>query len=293
MSHPTLTDFERRCQKPDHRRVGNWMARRLTRPLALRVTGLVLPWGVSAHMATFAAWAVALGAVACLGCGTMSGWIAGAILLQVWYLLDHVDGQLARYLGTESLDGAALDYLMHHTVNLLVPIGIGWGAAAGGARWWLLLGMAWGVALLLIALVNDVRYKAFIKRLKRLRGELRVIGGSGGRPSPPASLPARPLAAAAWLIRKACEPHVIMNLLGLIALTQWLLGDAGLLTGRTYLAAMGTLSPLLAALTIGRALRNETAEREFAAWFQPPLGHHIVFEDGWWRVAEDNVTSDQ
>jgi hypothetical protein len=286
MASPALSDLEQRCQKPDHRRIGNWMARRLTRPLALRVTRVVLPWGVSAHMATLAAWAVALAAVVCLGCGTIAGWVTGAILLQLWYLLDHVDGQLARYLGTESLDGAALDYLMHHTVNLLVPISIGWGMSAGGQRGWLLLGIAWGVGLLLLGLVNDVRYKAFLKRLKRLEGELRVIGGGGGRPAPPPAVPRRPLAAAVWLARKTCETHVMMNVASLLALVQLLLGDSNLVVGQVYLATMGLVAPLLATATIGRSLHRESAEREFAAWFQPPPGCDLVYDSGWWRVEE-------
>ncbi len=291
----TLPDLEARCQKPDHRRVGNWMARRITRPLALRVTRVVLPLGVSAHAATLVAWATAIAAAVCLGWGTVSGWLLGAALLQLWYLLDHVDGQLARYRGTESLDGAALDYLMHHTVNLLVPIGIGWGAAAGGERGWLLAGLAWGLGLLLVGLVNDVRYKAFIKRLKRIDGELRVIGGGGSRPGPPTRLPRKPRSAVAWLARKACETHVMMNVAGAVALLQWLLcrwlpADACLLTGRTYLATMAILAPLLAAVTIWRGMSSQSAEREFAAWYQPPAGSHLVFENGWWRVEDERVS---
>ena len=57
------------------------------------------------------------------GLGLACGWIVAAGLLQLWYLLDHVDGQLARLRGTASLDGVQLDFLMHHTVNLLVPLG--------------------------------------------------------------------------------------------------------------------------------------------------------------------------
>src|SRR5947209_5546299 len=145
MSATEIADFESRCQKPDHRRVGNWMARRITRPFALRVTRVVLPLGVSAHMATLAAWGVGLAAAASFGWGTVAAWLVGAALLQLGYLLDHVDGQLARYLQTDSLDGTAIDYLMHHTINLLLPIAVGWGLAADGARQWLLLGLAWGV----------------------------------------------------------------------------------------------------------------------------------------------------
>lgn len=290
MSTLELAELEARCQKPDPRRLGNWMARRITRPLALRITRVVLPLGVSAHAATFAAWGVGLAAAFAFGCGSIAGWLVGAALLQLWYLLDHVDGQLARYLETESLDGAALDYLMHHTMNLLLPIGIGWGLAADGQRAWLAVGLAWGVGSLVVGLVNDVRYKAFIKRLKLLHGELRVVGGGGGRPSPPAMMPARPLGAAAWLARKASEPHVVMNVLGLIAAMQWLItnwlpDDAALHVGRGYATAMGLLACALAARTICRDLSCQATEHEFAAWYRPAEGDLLHFEDGWWRVV--------
>ncbi len=54
MKRVSLDDLERRCQKPEHRRVGNWMARRISRPAALRVTHVVAPWGISANTAPLA-----------------------------------------------------------------------------------------------------------------------------------------------------------------------------------------------------------------------------------------------
>lgn len=287
-------EFVRRCQKPDYRRVGNWMARHVTRPLALYITRLVLPLGVTPHMATAAAWLVGLMAVAAFGCETVLAWLVGGALLQVWYLLDHVDGQLARYLGAESLDGAALDYLMHHSMNLLVPIGVGWGLAADGERIWLLLGIAWGVGALLIGLVNDTRYKAFIKRLKRVSGELQVIGGGGGRPSPAMSIP-RSRRAAVWLAKKACEPHVVMNLLMLLGVTQWLIGDRDLLLGRCYVSFMGFVAPSLAAAVVVRGVRQQAAELEFKAWYRLPPGYDLLIRNGNWLIAprEDKTNTDE
>jgi hypothetical protein len=281
-------DFERLCQKPDHRVIGNWMARRVTRPLALKVTRLVAPLGVSAHAATFFAWGAGLAAAFAFAGGTPLFWVVGATLLQLWYLLDHVDGQLARLRGTESLDGAALDYLMHHTLNLLVPIGIGWGFGSRGS---LLAGLSWGLGLFAIGLLHDVRYKAFIKRLKRLHGELRAIGGGGGRPAPPAPMPRRPKTLAGWLARKACETHVIMNVLTLLAIGEWLIGDATLVTGRAYLLIMAALAPSLAAMLLCRSLRQGSAEQEFAAWFQAPDQCEVVRADGWYIVREISETT--
>ena len=291
MKRPTLDELERLCQKPDHRRLGNWMARRISRPAALRVTWLVAPWGVSANTATLAAWAAGMAAAAAFAWGTPGGWLLGAALLQLWYLLDHVDGQLARLRGTASLDGVQLDYLMHHSINLLVPLGVGGGLFIQSLQpAWFGAGLVWAMGALLITLHHDTRYKAFAKRLKRLRGRLEVEGGGGDRPDRPdrpgrrPPLPRRPGRLLAYLARKACEIHVVMNLLTVLAVGQWLFGDIDMSAPRIYLAAMALLSPTVAAWSIGRSLCNQEAEQEFAAWYRIPPGHELTFRDGWWYV---------
>lgn len=288
MRRPTIAQLESRCQKPDHRRVGNWMARRVSRPLALRVTWIVAPWGVSAHAATVAAWLVGLGACVALGWGNTIGWLVGAGLLQLWYLLDHVDGQLARLRGTASLDGVQLDYLMHHTLNLLVPIGLGWGLfVARVAPIWVVVGLACGISLLLNGLTHDTRYKAFVQRLKRVRGRLMVEGGGGGRPAPAPPPPSNPRRLVGYLARKFCEPHVVMNVVSGLAIIQWAAGDSGLAVGCLYLATLTAMASVVAVTTIVREQLGRRAEVEFAVWYRPPSGHALVFDQGWWTVEPE------
>lgn len=280
-----LAELERRCQKPDHRRVGNLFARRVARPLALRVTWIVQPYGISAHTATLCAWAIGLAAAVAFGWGSIGGWLAGAVLLQTWYLLDHVDGQLARLRGAASLDGTQLDYLMHHTINLTVPYGIGYGLfVATDRRVWLLVGLTWGIALLLIGLEHDARYKSFIQRLKRVKGELRAIGGGGGRPEPPPKVPRHVVPLSLWLARKSCEPHVLLNLLSVLALVMWLSGDERLVMARFLSPALSVTATLLATATLFRSVKQERAEHEFAAWYRVGEEEALVFDDGWWHV---------
>lgn len=288
-----LIELEDRCQKPNHREVGNWMARRISRPMALRITWIVAPWGISANLATLSAWASGVGAAAALGWGTSAGWLLGAVLLQLWYLLDHVDGQLARLHGTASLDGVQLDYLMHHTINLLVPLGIGFGLFARTAEpLWLIGGLAWGTSLLMITLQHDARYKAFVRRLKRLRGELRVCGGGGGRPLPQPAIPRSPIRFLAWAARKLCETHVTMNLIFVLAVMQLLAADGGLFSARTYLLVMVPLAGSVAVWTIVRSQSDQSAEKEFAAWYRVPPEFELVFLDGWW-VVQPSVKAGQ
>jgi hypothetical protein len=289
MKRLPLADLERRCQKTDYRRVGNWMARRVSRPLALRVTWVVQNWGISAHAATALAGLLALGAAISFGCGAIAGWLAAALLLQLWYLLDHVDGQLARLHGASSLDGVQLDYLMHHAVNLLVPWGVGFGLA-GPQRdlAWLVLGLAWSLGLLLIGIINDTRYKAFIARLKEVDGALSVLGG-GSRYEASSPQSHRPLRMAAYMIRKACEIHVVMNALTLIAVIEWALDDTSLTLSRGYLVLMAPLSLMLAGASIVRSLSRGDCEREFAVWYRVPSGCSMTFAAGRWNVEPDEA----
>ena len=96
----------------------------------------------------------------------------------------------------------------------------------------------------------------------------------------------------AWTARKACEMHVVLNVLALVALGQLLAGDGQLLIGRVYLALMAPTAAAVAAWTIFRSQRSGSAELEFAAWFHVPPGHELVFSEGWWTVepAEDGKT---
>ncbi len=291
MKRMSLADLEQRCQKPDHRRIGNWMARRLIRPAALRVTWIVAPWGISANAATLAAWACGLAAAAAFAMGHVTGWVLGTVLLQVWYLLDHVDGQLARYHGTASLDGVQLDYMMHHTVNGSIALGIGWGLfVTSGNSIWMLCGVLWAMALLLLSVQHDARYKAFNQRLKRLRGTLHVHGGGGGRPQTQPPIPKSLLPRMAWAARKSSEMHVIMNLLTFVAVAAVAMGDTSLLIARSYVAGATALALLTAIWTITRSLSRQSAEVEFAAWYRVPANQSLAFRDGWWICENTRVS---
>ncbi len=72
-----------------------------------------------------------------IGTGGRACFVLGVVLLHLGFWLDHVDGQVARWRGTASLDGTYLDYLMHHAANLALGFALGYGLAArsGDPRW--------------------------------------------------------------------------------------------------------------------------------------------------------------
>lgn len=268
-SRPTLAQLRSRAQKGRHREVGNWLARRVGRPSAIPGTWLAVRLGLSAHQVTLAALLASLAGPLAIASGTRPGFIAGVALLYVAFWLDHVDGQVARWRGTSSLDGVYLDYLMHHFAALALGYALGHGLAVrSGDPTWCAAGFSIACGWLFLGLQNDCRYKAFFQRLKSADDTYRVDAGSGGRPSPPAPWPKRGRAALTWPAYKACEPHAI--LLGLTALAliaaispaSW----SAIWRGSTRIMALA--APALAFSRCFRAVSRGVVADEFGRWFQ-------------------------
>src|SRR5262245_11141897 len=129
-ARPTLDELRSRVQKDRHREIGNWLARQVARPSAIYGTWLAVRWGLSAHQVTLTALSASGAAAVALATGSRAGFVAGVALAHLAFWLDHVDGQVARWRGTASLDGVYFDYLMHHVANLGLGFGLGYGLAA-------------------------------------------------------------------------------------------------------------------------------------------------------------------
>jgi hypothetical protein len=113
---------------------------------------------VSPYSKYFARWAARLGwtpnqvttislaigvlAAIAFATGERTGLIAGALLLQLSFTTDCVDGQLARYTRTFSRLGAWLDAVFDRTKEYAVYAGLAIGASAAGDPVWVLAGSA-------------------------------------------------------------------------------------------------------------------------------------------------------
>jgi phosphatidylglycerophosphate synthase len=111
---------------PYSKYVARWAAHRGLRPNQVTAFSLFLGAVAAAAFAT----------------GHRGGLIAGALLLQVAFTSDCVDGQLARYTQNFSAFGAWLDATFDRLKEYLVYAGLGIGAARAGAPIWALAGAA-------------------------------------------------------------------------------------------------------------------------------------------------------
>jgi hypothetical protein len=268
--HPTIAELKARVQKDRAREVGNWLARWVARPTAVYGCWLAIRLGLSAHQVTLLALMSSIGAAIAIGTGDRVFFIAGSMLALLAFWLDHVDGQVARWRGTASLDGVYFDYLMHHTANLTLGFALGYGLAAhSGDLRWAIAGFSISVGWALLSLHNDCRYKAYFQRLKSVKGSYRIDGGRGGRPEPPAPWPRRGRAALTWPAYKLCEIHNVLIGLAALSLLAVATPVLWLVLWRAAVCTAAILAPLLG---IGRAARSVALRRvegEFSVWFQP------------------------
>jgi hypothetical protein len=266
---PTLAELRACVQKERHQEIGNWLARRVARPTAIYGSWLAIRLGLSAHQVTVAALLANLGAAVAIGTGERVFFVLGVVLANLAFWLDHVDGQVARWRGTASLDGVYFDYLMHHVGNLALGFSLGYGLAArSGDIRWAIPGFLMGTGWTLLSLHNDCRYKAFFQRLKSASGHFRVDGGAGGRPQPPMPWPRRGRAAVTWPAFKACEPHVVLLALSALAVSAILVPSMWLWSWGVVVVVWAILAPVLGTARIARSVVQNSVEAEFSRWFQ-------------------------
>ncbi|WZP00098.1 CDP-alcohol phosphatidyltransferase family protein [Isosphaeraceae bacterium EP7] len=271
--YPTLGQLRARVQKGRHREIGNWLARRVARPAAIYGTWGAIRLGLSANQVTAASLASALAGCGAIGTGSEPGFLIGVALLHLAFWLDHVDGQVARWRGTAGLDGVYLDYLMHHAQTLALGFALGQGVAMRtGNPTWSAAGFSLALGWAMLSLHNDCRYKAFFQRLKSSSARYRVDGGSGGRPAPPAPWPRQGLGVLTWPLFKACEAHVVLVALTLLALLNLVAPAIWDHATRLGVMAFAVIAPILAAGRIVRSARGNSVEAEFNRWFRPDSG---------------------
>jgi phosphatidylglycerophosphate synthase len=124
---------------------------------------------------TTLSFAVGALAAASFALGTRASLIAAAVLLQVSFTIDCVDGQLARYTGDVSAFGGWLDSLLDRVKECLVYAGLALGATRGfGEDVWLLA--ACSIALLTVRHSSDFAWVASRARAASVADARRPAG---------------------------------------------------------------------------------------------------------------------
>ncbi|GLW28630.1 CDP-alcohol phosphatidyltransferase family protein [Actinoplanes regularis] len=107
--HPALREIRERTYKP----VDAWWTVLLVDPLASRLVRLVAPYRwLTPNVLTLIATVIGAGAMAGFARGDQRGLIVGAVLFHLSFVVDCMDGKIARLNGTGTVFGQWLDFVL-------------------------------------------------------------------------------------------------------------------------------------------------------------------------------------
>lgn len=265
----SLRELNQKVQKPRYKEVGNWMVRHILRDAALPITWLLLHTSITANQVTLVSLGVALFGIFLLAFASWGSFLSGVLCLQIWYLLDHVDGQIARYRQTASLTGRFYDFIVHHIVHGALFFSLGTFAfRQTGYFLWIFAGFLTAFGITLFNLFQDAKYKTFFEKLLSLN-RIEVLK--------PAALHSTsdscegqflcPSRRVFSFLHKLCEIHVVMNLLTLGAFIQILLKpslDLRFICVLLY----GAVVPAITVAKLTYWIRGRKIDAEFEATFK-------------------------
>ncbi|MGS2615561.1 DUF5941 domain-containing protein [Micromonospora sp. LZ34] len=190
--------------------------------------------GLGPTAVTMISVAFAVAAAVLFGVGGRPALVAGAVLLYLGFVLDCVDGQLARYTRHFSAWGGWLDTMADRAKEYLVYAGLGYGATQAGFRYGWALAIA-AMTLQTVRHMTDTWYGVLHdEAARRPRPATGATGGIGGKLNAASTrVQADTGSVSYWLKRTVVFP--IGERWALIALTVALFGPlVSLLTVLTW-----------------------------------------------------------
>ncbi len=208
------------CQKKDYKKTGNMMARFVTRDMALYITRLLIPTGITANQVVFITIMLGVISAVCFAFGSVFMTLAGAFFFQLWYLSDHIDGQIARYRKVSSLTGVFYDFYAHYIVHFLVLGGLAVGLYIRHVDLrFLILGLTACFSMNMVSVINDCIYKAFYNGLSNERMDIVFKAGAKTEEK---KAEQRPLPKKIFVfMHKLTEIHVVMNMVTVAAILDF------------------------------------------------------------------------
>ncbi|MET7932702.1 CDP-alcohol phosphatidyltransferase family protein [Streptomyces sp. NPDC005322] len=145
----------------DRRSGEHWAGRLYMREISLRCDRYLVNTRITPNQLTYLMVVAGVLAGAALLVPGLAGALLGAVLIQIYLLLDCVDGEIARWRKQTSITGVYLDRIGHYLSEAALLVGFGVRAADvfgdGGPEWlWAFLGTLAALGAILIKAETDL-----------------------------------------------------------------------------------------------------------------------------------------
>lgn len=159
-----ITKMRQELQWP-RRPFDTWYGKHVMRRVSIFITWLFIQLKVSPNQATFLSLIAALAGAIVLSQGFL-GW--GILLINLWYLLDHVDGELARMRNVVGVTGFFFDTVVNAIAPPLTLLALGVGLSHQGHEWfWLAVGFIAFYANLMLLIITFCESAVILQRFQR------------------------------------------------------------------------------------------------------------------------------
>jgi len=142
-SVPPVRELERICggegRGSNEPRNVRFLYARLVRKLSIRITWVLLKLRFNADRATLLGIGLGLIGAALLATRDAPLLILALGLLQLSFVIDFSDGEIARYEGSSGPAGSYLDWIGHYYLPAAITFALAWGTVRSGETEWVLL----------------------------------------------------------------------------------------------------------------------------------------------------------
>lgn len=134
-----------------------WHGKYIARPVSIYITALFLKIGLSANVATLIFLLSGIAGSILLTFADKMLFFTGMLLIELWYILDHVDGEVARYRKQTSVTGFYFDSMSHYISHpmIFLCVGLGLYNAYGDIGLFVTSAIA-GYSIIMVTAVEDV-----------------------------------------------------------------------------------------------------------------------------------------
>jgi phosphatidylglycerophosphate synthase len=179
------------------RNAEHWLARLLLRRISVRITRELLRTPVSANQLTGLMIVVGLLAAVAAGAPGLLWAVMAFVGVQIYFMLDLCDGEVARWRDTTSVTGVYLDRVGHYLVEAALLSAYGFRAGGQQLGGWSTAGVAAALCAVLVKAETDL---------------VDVARARSGRPAADAA--AAPRSAALGAVRRAAQVLKVHQLTG-------------------------------------------------------------------------------
>jgi phosphatidylglycerophosphate synthase len=265
----SIEELKRICFKDNYDRLPVY-PRYVTHKISIRIVKLLLHSSITPNQITLFSIVVGLISSIMFVTAIPIYFFMGALILELYYIIDAVDGQLARYKKLSSMTGGYFDYVSNYIVHPCVFFCIGLGLVRhSGDILPIVFAFSASVSVSLISIFSECKYNVFVTAIKKA-SSVKIKKTVGEEKN------AQKLSLLRYLfslLHKLCTYPTIMNILVIVSVLNLFFPEMKIATfefSLPYILVIfyGLCCPLVFFVKLTYVVKTRGVDKEFSEVFE-------------------------